>query len=72
VTELEHGVERHGRVDGFDEAEGLGVIVDDDGQRYPFHCIEIADGTRTIDDGAAVRFDVLAKLGRWEASNIRV
>jgi len=71
VTELQHGAERRGTVDGFDEAAGLGTITDADGRTYPFHCIEIADGSRTIDVGAAVRFDVLAKLGRWEAASIR-
>ena len=29
-----------------------------------FHCVEIADGTRTIDVGADVEFDVLVKFGR--------
>ena len=33
------------------------------GTEYPFHCVEIADGTRTIETGAAVDFDVLRKLG---------
>ncbi len=46
-------------------------IAGADGVDYPFHCIEIADGSRSIDVGADVSFDVLAKLGRWEAANIR-
>jgi cold shock CspA family protein len=48
---------------------GLGVIEADD-VRYPFHCIEIADGSREIAVGTAVTFDVLCKLGRYEAASI--
>ena len=72
MTELQHGDERRGTVDTFDDDAGLGAIIaEGDGRRYPFHCIEIADGTRTIDAGTDVRFDVIAKFGRWEAANIR-
>jgi cold shock CspA family protein len=59
---------RTGQVTSFDEDRGLGEITGDDGRTYPFHCTGIADGSRTIDEGAAVRFDVIAgRLGRWEA-----
>jgi CspA family cold shock protein len=58
-------------VSSFDEASGLGTITSTDGAEHPFHCIEIADGSRTIDIGAEVSFDLLAKFGRWEAANIR-
>ena len=61
---------RAGTVAAFDEAEGLGEIAGDDGRTYPFHCIEIADGGRTIATGTTVTFDVLAKLGRYEAARI--
>ncbi len=71
MTELERGTGRRGTVVEFDETVGLGTIVSGDGAEYPFHCIEIADGSRTIDIGADVSFDLLAKLGRWEAANIR-
>jgi cold shock CspA family protein len=60
-----------GRVTEFDAAVGLGVITSDSGIEHAFHCIEIADLSRTIDVGAVVSFDVLAKLGRYEAANIR-
>ena len=41
------------------------------GAAYPFHCTRIADGTRTIEVGTAVRFDVVpGHLGRWEATAI--
>ncbi len=71
MTELARGVGRRGTVSAFDAEQGLGTVSGDDGVEYPFHCIEIADGTRTIEPGTDVSFDVLAKLGRWEASNLR-
>jgi CspA family cold shock protein len=71
VTELARGTGRRGTVAVFDADQGLGAVSGDDGVEYPFHCIEIADGTRTIEPGAEVSFDLLAKLGRWEASNLR-
>jgi cold shock CspA family protein len=59
---------RAGSVAAFDEHRGLGEIAGDDGVTYPFHCTGIADGTRTIEVGASVRFEVVAgRLGRWEA-----
>jgi cold shock CspA family protein len=60
-----------GTVVEFDDHVGLGVIDDGEGHRYPFHCIEIADGTRAIEIGTTVGFVVLAKLGRYEAADIR-
>jgi CspA family cold shock protein len=60
----------HGSVTQFDDAAGLGVIVDDDGRRYQFHCIEIEDGTRTIDPGQSVMFVPLPRLGQIQAGQI--
>jgi cold shock CspA family protein len=60
-----------GRVSDFDEHVGLGHVVDADGATLLFHCVEIADGTRTIPVGQDVEFDVLRKFGRDEASNLR-
>ncbi len=61
-----------GTVTDFDEAVGLGVIKDDDGVRLTFHCTAIADGTRTIEVGAAVTFKLAAgPMGRWEARSIK-
>jgi CspA family cold shock protein len=71
VTELERGTARRGVVTAFDEQSGLGIVATHDGVEHPFHCIEIADGSRTIDIGTDVSFDLLAKFGRWEAANIR-
>ena len=71
MTELARGRGLTGTVASFDAQAGLGSIVTDDGSTHTFHCIEIADGSRDIDVGAVVTFDLLAKLGRYEAANIR-
>lgn len=60
----------HGIVAAFDAERGLGTISGDDGVERPFHCTEIADGSRRIDVGAPVSFVLLAKLGRYEAAAI--
>lgn len=60
-----------GRVAEFAEAKGLGTVIADDGTRYLFHVIEIADGTRTIDVGQPVSFQPLAKFGTIEAGEVR-
>jgi cold shock CspA family protein len=62
---------RHGTVTAFDVEVGWGEITAADGQVVGFHCIGIADGTRRIDVGAAVVFEQLPKLGRYEATAIR-
>lgn len=55
----------------FEDAPGYGTVADDDGNEWFFHCTAIADGTRTIEVGARVVFDVVpGRLGRWEATNI--
>ena len=59
-----------GIVVDFDATVGLGVI-EADGVRYPFHCVEIADGSRDIAVGGGVTFEVLCKFGRYEAAAIR-
>jgi cold shock CspA family protein len=59
-----------GTVTAFDDEVGLGEITAADGAVHPFHCIEIADGTRTIDVGTDVEFRLIPKLGRWEAASI--
>jgi CspA family cold shock protein len=60
-----------GTVKTFDEARGVGEITTDDGTAYSFHCTQIADGTRTINAGAAVEFEVVpGHLGTWEATGI--
>ena len=51
----------------FDEHVGLGVARLEDGQEVPFHCAEIADGTRRIEVGSPVTCEVRPKFGRLEA-----
>jgi cold shock CspA family protein len=60
----------NGTVAAFDEASGLGEIDAEDGRRIPFHCVAVADGSRTILPGTAVEFELLPKLGRYEATAI--
>jgi cold shock CspA family protein len=61
-----------GTVESFDDPAGLGVIRSADGSAYPFHCTQLADGTRTIAEGVAVFFEVMpGRAGRWEATAIQ-
>jgi cold shock CspA family protein len=58
-------------VRSFDDGRGLGELVADDGTTYSFHCTAIADGSRSIDEGEVVSFEVVpGRRGRWEASRI--
>ena len=59
-----------GTVVAFDRQVGLGEVATVDGARFPFHCIEIADGSRDIAVGTAVTFGLLCKLGTYEAARI--
>jgi cold shock CspA family protein len=59
-----------GVVEDFDEARGLGTIRDGE-MRLPFHCTALLDGTRTIEVGSVVSYEVAAgRLGRWEAMRV--
>jgi cold shock CspA family protein len=59
-----------GTVTAFDEPRGLGTI-ESEGTNYPFHCTALLDGTRTIEVGTMVAFEVRpAPMGRWEATQI--
>jgi cold shock CspA family protein len=60
-----------GTVTDFDERVGLGTVTGDDGRAYPFHCTQVADGSRTIEVGARVSFDVWPRLGAYEAAGLR-
>jgi CspA family cold shock protein len=59
-----------GTITRFDREVGLGEVTTADGTVVPFHCIEIADGTRDIQVGAAVSFSLIGKLGRYEAARL--
>lgn len=61
-----------GTVTAFDDAAGYGTITDSAGDEWFFHCTAIADGTRTIEVGTLVAFEVVpGRLGRWEAADVR-
>jgi cold shock CspA family protein len=59
-----------GTVREFDDEKGLGVITTVDGRAFAFHCIEIADGTRTIEAGQVVTFRPLSRFGAFQAGAI--
>jgi CspA family cold shock protein len=62
----------NGVVTEFDEPAGFGTVTADDGAEHFFHCTAIADGSRTIEVGAAVEFEVVpGRQGRWEAADLR-
>lgn len=61
-----------GVVTAFDEPAGIGTVTADGGDEHPFHCTAIADGSRTIEVGARVAFEVVpGRQGRWEAADLR-
>ncbi len=61
----------HGRVTSFDPARGLGVVTDDGGTAYGFHATAIADGSRRIEEGAAVAFTLSpGHRGAYEARSL--
>jgi cold shock CspA family protein len=64
-------VRRSGTVTTYDSGRGLGTVTDESGVPFGFHCAEISDGTREIRVGTGVTFQALAKLGRYEAADIR-
>ncbi|MCB0976834.1 MAG: cold shock domain-containing protein [Acidimicrobiales bacterium] len=49
---------RSGTVTAFDGHVGSGVVTDERGEEWPFHCTSIADGSRTIATATPVRFTV--------------
>jgi len=62
---------RLGVVSAFDEARGLGTVQDETATAWPFHCTQIADGTRSVEVHRRVAFDVVAgHLGRMEAVRV--
>jgi cold shock CspA family protein len=67
------GASQRGRVENFDKDVGLGEVRGQDTRLYPFHCTEIADGTRDIVVGANVCFVVApGHKGTWEAKGLSV
>lgn len=60
-----------GSVESFDENAGLGTILADDGVTWPFHCVEISDGSRTIEPMSRVWFRLEFRVLRVEAVDVR-
>ncbi len=62
---------RLGTVSDFDEARGLGIVVEAGATGFAFHCTAIADGSRRIDVGTTVTFVVVpGHRGVWEARGL--
>jgi cold shock CspA family protein len=60
-----------GRIETFDERRGDGRLLADNGEGFYFHCVNIADGTRTIQAGERVTAErVVGHLGHDEALEI--
>jgi cold shock CspA family protein len=60
-----------GVVAEFDDDRGWGTIRAAAGAEHFFHCTAVADGSRTIAVGTAVRYTVVpGRLGRWEAAAV--
>lgn len=65
------GLHLVGVVTQFDDYVALGQITDSQGRIWPFHCVSIADGSRTIATGTRVQFDTAWRVARVEAVDIR-
>ena len=61
-----------GTVKWFNPEKGYGFISQKDGEDLFVHCSEIKmDGFKTLDEGAAVQFDVTTgQNGKLQASNV--
>ncbi|MFN8015154.1 MAG: hypothetical protein U0R17_00935 [Acidimicrobiia bacterium] len=71
MSDFIEGETLQGEVLAFDEHVGLGEIETKDERLLPFHCINIADGTRKIALHAKVEFKVhFHPRGRYEAVEI--
>jgi hypothetical protein len=63
---------RAGQVVAFDAHAGLGEIKDQQGTVWPFHCVSLSDGSRSVEIGAHVKFTVRFHVMRDEAFDIEV
>lgn len=62
-----------GTVESFDAHRGDGLLRGDDGVPYYFHCVMIADGSRSIPVGVrAVGRRSVGRLGRDEVVDVTV
>ena len=63
--------DRFGTVAEFDRDLGWGSVrIDESGEVLGFHCLDIADGSRTIEVGVAVQCRRVGRLGHWEATAV--
>lgn len=63
--------DKTGVVTLFNPSIGLGEITDSSGHIWPFHCVAIEDGSRSIETGTSVTFTVRFHVAREEAFSIR-
>ena len=60
-----------GRIEAFSDHRGDGTLRSEDGEGLYFHCVSIADGSRSIDIGETVTARRgVGHLGRDEAFEI--
>jgi cold shock CspA family protein len=60
-------------VTSFDPRRGWGTVTDSVGAEFEFHATALADGSRRIDAGTPVVFDVVpGHRGRYEARGLIV
>jgi cold shock CspA family protein len=73
MSTTSEGTAVEGTVVAYDDPAGYGTVAAADGSgEWFFHCTAIADGSRTIEVGARVAFEVVpGHLGRWEATGLR-
>ena len=61
-----------GVIASFDDRRGDGALIVDDGEQLYFHCLSLADGTRTIGVGVRARGRrVVGRLGHDEVGDLR-
>ena len=59
-----------GTVTAFDPHRGLGTVTSPGGTRWPFHCVSLTDGTRSVEVGTQVEFSVAFRVLRLEAVDV--
>jgi hypothetical protein len=61
-----------GVIEGFDDRRGYGLLVDQAGRRFFFHCVDIIDGSRSIPNGAAASGErTVGLLGHDQVTEVR-
>jgi cold shock CspA family protein len=61
-----------GVIESFDERRGDGLLRGDDGENFYFHCVSIADGSRSITPGVRAEGQrAVGRLGHDEVVSVR-